>query len=464
MSLKALKEQFAAKSQEMRDMHAKAKEESRPFTKDEDEVYGQRDAELETLKQRIKQEERDIQLAKDQEILGQATEDEQRTARREQNAMAQHEDDPTAPLDSGQRSRAFRSWAVGGRRSNDRDRQLQERGGLMPGENADMVFHRGFDEFGEAFPAPRSIGEANAQYEARLAAEREQRVQELDPASAGGFLVPNAMMRSLEIARLRYGGMRRVAEVIQTDTGATLPMPTNNDTAQTGEWVAEGIEVSDQDAAFASVDLVAYLCSSKFVGVSYQLMQDSATSMAALLGNLLGIRCGRTENTGFTNGTGSGQPRGMTLDAVDSTITTASNTAFIFDELLDLKHSVDPEYRDGGIGAYMCADATLGIIKKMKDSQGRPLFLPRLHADAPDTFDGDDLIINQDMPTGASAKAVVYGDLSNYKIREVRRFEVMRLNELLARFHQVAFLGYTRVDGRLLNAGTHPVKYLSTPA
>jgi len=37
---------------------------------------------------------------------------------------------------------------------------------------------------------------------------------------------------------------------------------------------------------------------------------------------------------------------------------------------------------------------------------------------------------------------------------------VLRLNELFAANGQVGFIAFRRADGNLLDAGTHPVKYL----
>jgi HK97 family phage major capsid protein len=55
----------------------------------------------------------------------------------------------------------------------------------------------------------------------------------------------------------------------------------------------------------------------------------------------------------------------------------------------------------------------------------------------------------------------VFGDLSKYKIREVRDIQVLRLVERYADYHQVGFLAFARYDGDLLNAGTAPVKAFS---
>jgi HK97 family phage major capsid protein len=58
-------------------------------------------------------------------------------------------------------------------------------------------------------------------------------------------------------------------------------------------------------------------------------------------------------------------------------------------------------------------------------------------------------------------RAIVFGPLNKYLIREVVGVTLLRLDERYADFHQVAFLAFARADGNLLNAGTNPVKHLA---
>jgi HK97 family phage major capsid protein len=46
-------------------------------------------------------------------------------------------------------------------------------------------------------------------------------------------------------------------------------------------------------------------------------------------------------------------------------------------------------------------------------------------------------------------------------IRDVKDVTLVRLDERFAEFGQVCFLAFSRHDGDLLDAGTHPVKYLT---
>src|SRR4029453_6666120 len=84
---------------------------------------------------------------------------------------------------------------------------------------------------------------------------------------------------------------------------------------------------------------------------------------------------GRITNTHFTVGTGTGQPQGVVTGAtLGKTGIVGQTTAIIYDDLVDLEHAVDPLYRPGS--SYMMADSSLKVIKKLKDTAGRPIWQP----------------------------------------------------------------------------------------
>ena len=284
--------------------------------------------------------------------------------------------------------------------------------------------------------------------------------------AVGQYLVPNEAMRALEVSMLAFGGMRSVATVIRTETGADLPIPTVNDTGTTGEIITENNVANEGGVTFAQTVLQSFLYSSKYILVSQQLLQDSAFNVGELLGRLMGERIARITNSHFTTGTGSGTPRGVVAAAGDSTVTAASATLFTYDEILDLVHSVDPAYRENGRARFMLSDTCLKNIKKIKvlqysgDVTGTPLWQPSMQLGSPDTILGFPYSINQAVAVPASgAKSIIFGDLSKYMIRDVRDVTIQRLDERFAEYHQVAFLAFSRHDGDLLDAGTDPVKW-----
>jgi len=236
-----------------------------------------------------------------------------------------------------------------------------------------------------------------------------------------------------------------------------------NDTSQKGAILAENTAASDQDLVFAQKVFKAYKYSSKVVKCSVELMQDSSINLPQFLGSALGTRIGRITNDHFTTGDGSSKPGGVVTRAGNSSITSASGTSLVFGEPLALLHSVDPAYRTGA--SFMAHDSTVLKLRSMVDGQSRPVWEPALQVGQPGTLYGYPVVTNQSMPEFAlSAKALIFGQLSKYVIRDVQGITILRLDERYAEAHQVAFLGFARHDGDLLDAGTDPVKYLTMKA
>ena len=293
--------------------------------------------------------------------------------------------------------------------------------------------------------------------DARVAALRAQGVA---TDAAGDYTVPTGFWNSLIESRLAWGGMRQARTfVFQTASGNDLPIPTVNDTGNVGAIIAENTEDAEQDVTFGQVTLNAYKYTSKFVKVSFELLQDSAFDIGAFLGRALGTRLGRIENTHFTTGTGTGQPNGV-VTASSAGKTAASATAITYAEVIDLEHSVDPAYRLGG--EFMFNDSTLAALKKLTvgSSDARPLWAPGMAVGQPNTIDGVPYVINQDMASITnSAKVMLFGDFSQYYIRDVGSLRIKRLDERYAEFDQVAFVALMRVDADLIDAGTDPIKH-----
>jgi HK97 family phage major capsid protein len=298
------------------------------------------------------------------------------------------------------------------------------------------------------------------------------------PGATSGFFVPVGFVDKIEEALKYYGPMLQGGpgnpEIMDTATGQPLPFPTDNDTTITGELVGENQLTNSQDVSLSQILLGAYKYSSKIVKVSIELLQDSAFDMEAYLIKKFGIRIGRILNTHFTIGTGTTQPYGIVVQAtLGATAAGAATndggaetgtTSIGSDDLVNLEHSVDILYRRGA--KWMMHDSTLALLKKLKDKYGRPLWLPGLAANAPDTINGYGYLINNDMDTVGvhsppiTAKSVLFGAMEKYLIRRVKDVTVLRLEERYAEYGQVGFVAWARYDGNLLDAGTHPVRYL----
>ncbi|MFH9761319.1 phage major capsid protein [Streptomyces anulatus] len=287
---------------------------------------------------------------------------------------------------------------------------------------------------------------------------KELRAQGVATGAAGGYLVPPEFRAKMVEAMKYFGAMREVSEVITTQTGATLPWPTNNDTANVGAILAENTQVTEQDVTIGQADIGAFMYTSKLVRVSLQLLQDEAFNIETWLPRKLGERIGRIQNTHFTTGTGSAQPEGVQTNAViGKTGGTGQTTSVTYDDLIDLIHSIDPAYRSSGRQQFMLHDSTLASVRKLKDTQGRPLWEPSIQIGVPDGILGHGYVVNQDMPVmAASAKSILFGDFfAGYLIRDVQDVQMLRLAERYADYLQVGFLGFARADGTPQDANAY---------
>lgn len=325
--------------------------------------------------------------------------------------------------DDAKEKKAFASWLVGGIEALD-------------------------DEGRNMMAARRTVIQAN---------------QSTGTGSAGGFTVPPSFLAEIERAMLAFGAVREVARVISSDIGSSLAIPTLNDTSNTGRIINENAALTNTALTFGQTALPVYMYSSDSVLMSYQMLQD-AILVEQLLPSLLGERLGRITNAHFTTGTGTAQPQGVATGAVNgATGATGNTTSVPYASLLALQHSVDPAYRPQS--AWMMNDASLRVIKGLVDGQQRPLWLPGVAASEPDTILGNRYVINQQVATmAANARSILFGDFSNYYVREVRGMTMRRLEERYADNLQVGFFAFGRWGGVLVDGGTNPIKFYQNSA
>ncbi|RZQ59831.1 phage major capsid protein [Amycolatopsis suaedae] len=290
----------------------------------------------------------------------------------------------------------------------------------------------------------------------------EVRAQGTTPDTAGGYLVPEGFRNVMTETMKAFGGLLGIANVITTTTGNDLPWPTNDDTGNEGAILAENTQVTELDVTVGQRKLAAHTYTSRLVRVSYQLLQDSAFNINTWLPRKLGERIGRAAAGHFCSGTGTNQPEGITTSVtIGKTGATGQVTSIIYDDLVDLEHSVDPAYRTNA--RYLMSDAALKMIRKLKDADNRPLWVPVPAPGFPATINGYGYTIDNKMPVpAASAKSIVFGDIAaGYIIRQVLDVQTLRLTERYADFLQVGFLGFARLDGKpddaaAIRAYAHP--------
>lgn len=284
--------------------------------------------------------------------------------------------------------------------------------------------------------------------------DAELRAQSSGTTTTGGYSVPQGFWAKVTETMKAYGGLLTVANVLETDSGNTIPWPTVDDTANVGAILSENTQITGQDITFGQNSLSAYTYTSKLILASFQFLQDTGIDAEAFIARQVGIRIGRAVAAHLASGTGTGQPQGVTNFATGKTGTTGQTTSITYDDLVDLIHSVDPAYRTAGACNWAMADSSLKVIRKIKDTQGRPLWEPSVQAGTPDNLLGYGVVVDNGIPVmAANAKSVAFGDFnSGLVVRQVRGGQLLRLTERYADFLQVGFFGFTRLDARIDDA------------
>lgn len=288
--------------------------------------------------------------------------------------------------------------------------------------------------------------------------------------SAGGYTIPQGFIAKIE-AKLKYispffaemsVGLNPEAEsvfdVLRTATGNDLPFPTNDDTAVTGELLAENGDAfgNSTDLTFGQITLKAYKYNSKPMKVSNELLTDTGLDLEGYIVNTLATRIARIANTHLTTGDNSSKPQGIVTGATAGK-TTAASAAMTFPEVLELIHSVDPSYRNSPSVRFMFHDNILLYLKKLTigsaTNDSRPLWQPGYSVGAPDTIDGFRYLINQDMASSLATTNItmLFGDMKKYMVRIVSNYAVRQLTERFADADQTAWLLFARLDGRYSN-------------
>jgi HK97 family phage major capsid protein len=281
--------------------------------------------------------------------------------------------------------------------------------------------------------------------------------------SQGGFLTNEEPTNELLSAMKEFGGMREAATVFSTATGNIIPWPTTDRTANKGSIVGQNKSVGAATArTFGTVNIGAHMYTSGSIAIPFQLLQDSGIDVEAEVVGGLAESLQRGQNEDFTLASGNAEPRGIVPAAsLGKTGAAGQTTTATFDDLIDMEHAVDPAYRRQGC-QWMFHDTTLKMLKKIKDGEGRPIWLPDYAAaNVPAQLMGYAYVINQDMAVmAASAKSMLFGNLKKYRIRDVMGYLLFRMTDsAYTLLGQVGFVAFLRSDGNFIAADNTCVVY-----
>ena len=275
-----------------------------------------------------------------------------------------------------------------------------------------------------------------------------QNALQIGTDSEGGYLVPDEFERTLVDALLEENIFRSLAKVITTSSGdRKIPVVASKGTAS---WIDEEGLIPESDDSFGQVSIGAYKLAT-MIKVSEELLNDSVFNLESYIAKEFARRIGSKEEEAFFIGDAAGKPTGIfhSTGGAELGVTAASSTAITFDELMDLFYSLRSPYRKNA--TFVTNDATVKLIRKLKDGNGQYLWQPSVQAGQPDTILNRPVKTSSYVPTAeAGAKTVAFGDFGYYWVADRQGRSFQRLNELFAATGQVGFRATQRVDGKLI--------------
>ncbi|TCS63799.1 HK97 family phage major capsid protein [Primorskyibacter sedentarius] len=270
----------------------------------------------------------------------------------------------------------------------------------------------------------------------------------------GGYLVDPVTSASVNSVLSTTASIRAIANVVNVEATSYDVLI---DTSEIGAgWASE--TGSSTETGTPIVDRIAIPLHelSALPKASQRLLDDAAFDIEGWLAGRIADKFARAEAAAFISGDGNDKPTGfLTHPAVDNDVWSWGNIGYVptgadgafagADALIDLVYALGAEYRANG--TFVMNSKTAGLVRKMKDADGRFLWSDGLAAAEPARLLGYRVLIAEDMPDVASgADAIAFGDFgTGYTVAERPDLRVLR-DPFSAKPH-VLFYATKRVGG-----------------
>ena len=267
--------------------------------------------------------------------------------------------------------------------------------------------------------------------------------------SAGGYLAPEQFSNELIRNLVEFSPVRQAARISNTTAGSVkFPKRTGNTTAS---WVSETASRSHSQPTFDQVEITAHELAT-YTDVSNVLLEDSGIDIAAELRLDMSEAFGFAEGLAFLSGSGTGEPEGILTNGDVTSVNNGGTSALKVDGIITCFYSLPAFYRNRAV--WMANGATIGAMRKLKDSNGDYLWREALAEGSPSTLLGRPVVEAPDMPDVANGETpLLLGDFQQgYRILDRIGLSVLRDPYSVQTTGQVRFHARRRVGGRVVKA------------
>ena len=288
--------------------------------------------------------------------------------------------------------------------------------------------------------------------------EEDRKAMTVSNDEQGGYLAPAEMSTEFIRDLVETSPIRSVASVRGINSPSVkYPKRTGITNAQ---WEGEAEDSEESTVPFGQLEVTARKLTT-YVDLSNELLADSGGTAEAEVRLALAEDFGKKEGAAFVNGSGVGQPEGLMTHPDIAEWVNGSTTALSPDAMIKMMYDLPAMYRNSG--TWMLNGTTLGVIRTLKDGDGRMLWQPSFQAGQPETILGRPVVEAVDMPDISSGGfPILYGDFSAYRIVDRLSMSILVNPYLLASKGLTRIHATRRVGGRVIQAARFRKLKMST--
>lgn len=210
-------------------------------------------------------------------------------------------------------------------------------------------------------------------------------------------------------------------------------------------YQSEFTDITADSGKFSSVDLSGYLAGALTL-IGKSVINNGDVDVVNFIVSQMAEEIAAFIEKELLTGSGSSAATGVL--STTNTLITAAATAITADELIDLQAKIKQVYQPNA--CWIMNPATFTTIKKLKDANNRYLLQDDYTSDFPYRLLGKPVYLSDNMPiVSASAKAVLYGDLSGLSVNMREDVQIQILLEKYATQHAVGVVSWFEFDSKV---------------
>lgn len=271
----------------------------------------------------------------------------------------------------------------------------------------------------------------------------------------GGYMVPQTLIAKLEKDLSDVSVLRRLSNVMQVSS-SSVDLLLNTTGAAAG-WTGEQDDRATTDSPQVQKLVVPVHEMYAKPRATQKLLDDASINVEQWLSESVAHRLAALENQAFLYGDGDKKPTGILhFDTADSAswghfAHVMYDEDHLIDNLVDMFAGIKGEYL--GDACWLMSRATLAMVRKLKDQDGRHIWQPSLDAATPSTLLGHTVEICDELPplgNNSGDVSIIFGNFKRaYQVVDRQGTTVLR--DPYSSKPYVEFYTTKRVGGNVVN-------------